>query len=108
MIYDEWKFYINSENFYYYRKRKDNFIIKVYPVFSLNLFSGPQKIISWNCNYDGLKISFKKEIDALFFVDMKLSEKKIRGIKMFNPKIYNYKKYIKILRKNYKLKNIIY
>ena len=102
MVYDEWKFCISSDNFYYYRKRKDNFIIKVYPVFSLSLISGPKKIISWNCNYNGLKISFKREVDALFYIDMKLSEKKIEAKKLFNPKIYSYKKYIHFLRKKYK------
>ena len=86
MVYDEWKFCINSENFYYYRK-KDNLIIKVYPIFSLNLFI-PKNIISWNCNYEGNKVSFEK-IDALFFVDMKLSEKNIKAKGLFKPVIYS-------------------
>jgi len=73
MKYDGWKFCITENDFYYFRYCEDGSIVKVYPVFSMNIIKGPTGIINWNSKVKGKIISFSKKIDVMFYVDIELS-----------------------------------
>ena len=84
MICGIWKIKRVKYDIYYYRKWSDgNLACRVYPLFGLNIFSGPTNIIQWNIDF-GDSVHKKNDLfSALAFADIKLSE--VLNIKLIKP-----------------------
>tara|TARA_B100000579_G_C22131037_1_gene532098 strand:+ start:145 stop:495 length:351 start_codon:yes stop_codon:yes gene_type:complete len=101
MKYDKWKLEINDSDFFYYRRREDGYVIKVYPMLSFNILKGPTGIIYWICDHKDLNIKNRDELEVMFFMDILLSKDGASLSAPFSPEIISSEGLVKKLQDSY-------